>query len=69
MRVMELPTNPALGVVIICPECRAHYSACRADYCFSEPNEVMMCCGLPMELARRTVTYQPVTPTEAEAGS
>lgn len=66
MRVNELPIVPATNVCLMCFVCMVGGAASRGDYWFLHPDDELNCCGQPMQLVKRVVSYAPITPEEAE---
>lgn len=69
IRVRDLPTQPAPGVMLLCVECAATYSAAQGDYFTHAPDDVMVCCGESLRLVRRRVVLEDVEPSHAGKGA
>jgi hypothetical protein len=46
--------------LLYCYVCDSEYSAHRGDYFMHNPNEKILCCGEPMSLVTKQVTYRRI---------
>jgi DNA replicative helicase MCM subunit Mcm2 (Cdc46/Mcm family) len=59
IRVMDLP-HGTTRALLACRDCGNEYSAHRGDYFLDDPEEIMTCCGRPLQLVTKRTVYEPV---------